>query len=215
MYLFPHYCSGWTNGNLVILRVGTPGSGSALSSNYAPVYLVEINPSSSSTPVSSTLISGVTLSGTDYTQGSLSLSADKSNLYFGGMLASTGTSVSSSSPYGSNARAIVRIDSSKSVYTTSISNTVYDGVIKAVCAKDSSGGWILGNSSTIAVGFVTDGSTNSITSQRTISTSGSPYTGCGISQSGTLYLLRSTNFYPHIDFFFSLSSHETAVPSDC
>jgi sugar lactone lactonase YvrE len=201
VYLFPYYSLGWTTGNLIVLRVGTPGSGTLLSSNYAPVYLVEINPSSTSTPVSSTLISGVTLSGTDYTQGSLSLSADKSNLYFGGMLASAGTSVSTSSPYGSNARAIVRIDSSETVYTTSLSNTVYNGVIKAVCAKDSSGGWILGNSSTIAVGFVTDGSTNSITNQRTISTSGSPYTGCGVAKSGNLYLLRSKNNFPYIDYF--------------
>jgi sugar lactone lactonase YvrE len=209
VYLFPYYSLGWTTDNLILLRVGTPGIGTLLSSNYAPVYLVEINPSSSSTPVSSTLISGVTLSGTDYTQGSLSLSADKSNLYFGGMLASTGTSVSTSSPYGSNARAIVRIDSSETVYTTSLSNTVYDGVLKAVCAKDSSGGWILGNSSTIAVGFVTDGSTNSIANQRTISTSLSPYTGCGISQSGTLYLLRSVSGYPYIDYFLNAQTSGT------
>jgi hypothetical protein len=192
----PLYCSAFSANNLVLLRIGATGSGTALSSNYASVYLDEINPTSATTAVTSSLVSGVTLSGTDYTQGSLSRSMDKSRLYFGGTTATAGSAISLSRPYGSFTRAIVSIDSSGTSYIRTVPSASYDGVISAVCGKDSSGAWFLGNSSTIAVGYVNFDTSTWIT-QMSISTSGSPFTGCGISQNGNLYLLKTISQTPY------------------
>jgi hypothetical protein len=198
----PLYCSAFSANNLVLLRVGATGSGTALSSNYASVYLDEINPTSATTAVTSSLVSGVTLSGTDYTQGSLSLSMDKSRLYFGGTTATAGSAISLSRPYGSFTRAIVSIDSSGTSDIRTIPSTSYDGVISAICGKDSSGAWFLGNSSTIAVGYFNFDTSTWIT-QMDIDTSGTAYTGCGISQNGTLYLLKTNNNAPRVDFVYN------------
>jgi hypothetical protein len=170
----------------VLLRVGASGSGTALSSNYASVYLDEINPNSASAAVTSSLVTGVTLSGTDYTQGSLSLSSDKSRISFGGMSATAGTPISLDRPYGIFDRVIASIDLSGTFDVYVIPNTTYDGVIKAVCGKNSSGAWFMGNSTNVNLGYFDyDNNTWTTVDDDTMF----PNTGCGVSQSGNLYLL--------------------------
>ena len=196
LFSIPHTCFAWTPGNFLILQVGT--SGVPLTSNHADLTLVEINPWASSTPVSTRIVSGgIRLSGTDYTQGTLTRSADMSTVYFAGMAAPSGSTISTSRPYNAFGRALVFVDTSGVTSYITIANTGYDGVITAVCGKDANGAWFVGNSSTMAVGYM---NRNTLTywTQMTISTSGSSYTGCGISKTGTLYFLKSESAYPYI-----------------
>jgi hypothetical protein len=185
-------------GNIVALRVGAVG-GAALSANYAPVFLDQFSTAAASAPVSSTPVQGVTLSGTDRLVGSLSRSTDMSSLYFGGMAAPVGSTVTITSPYGTNARALARVNIAGSVAVTTIASSAYNGVIWAACGPSAAGAWIIGNSSTVAVGFVADGVADSVATQMTVTSAGAAYSGCGVGSSGSLFLLLPLSPFCYLD----------------
>ena len=93
------------------MRVGTAGS--AMNVKTARIQIDEINPLSPLTTVRTLAIpSTVSLSGTDYTQGTLSRVADGSAIIFAGINVAPGATPLASYPYYNNDRVIVRISRS-------------------------------------------------------------------------------------------------------
>jgi hypothetical protein len=179
-------------GNFVALRVGNGAS--ALNQNATAVYLDEINNSTGATVQS--ILLPIVLSGTDYTTGALSRSADGVFIIVTGFMASVNTphqcNVLLTTPPGSGTicfpnanRAIVRIDPDGVIETTELSPSVYNGVISGACSYDGSGYYIVGNStipSSNGVAWIAHGGStpNSLFSTIPISASSDWYTACSV-----------------------------------
>ena len=188
----------FTQENLLIMRVGTAGS--AMDVKTAPIRIDEINPLSPLTTIRTiTIPATVSLSGTDYTQGTLSRVADGSAVIFAAINVAPGAVPLASYPYYNNNRVIVRISRSGVVDTgTVISNTEYDGVIKGVCSFDGKGYYIVGNSTTVGVGYIAHGAaSNTLTN---VFGTHQYYCGCEAHlYEKTLFFVRNENDYVHVD----------------
>jgi hypothetical protein len=182
----------FTFGNFVALRVGDGAA--ALNENAHAVYLDEINNSTGATVQSIPL--PIVLSGTDYTTGGLSRSADGVYIIVTGFMATAGDShqcniLTTTPPGGSTKcfptsnRAIVRIDPNGGITTTQLSPSVYDGVITGACSYDGSGYYLVGNAtlaSSNGVAWVTHGgsTTNSLFTTIPIAAASDWYTACSV-----------------------------------
>jgi hypothetical protein len=139
---------------------------------------------------------GVSVSGNDLTQGSLTSCGDYSCVTFGGFISFDGEVPSSIRPHFSGDRVVVRMEASSSsafsVVQKSFSTSVYDGLIKGVCARSSDGYFIVGNSSTNYVSFLSE-TTSAISTLGYLSSYITPATpdigatACTVSFSGALY----------------------------
>ena len=170
--------SPFAAGNLVVLRVGAAGSSTPLAAPgsapvAAAVFLDELNPTYALAQgaVQSIAAPGVTLAGNDYVQGSLSLSADGASASFAGVGAPAGASATGNQGaacvgtcWPGFTRVIARVawDGGVSAATTLSAAAGFDGVIKGVCARDASGYYVVGNSTSVnaIVGYVPHGSSN-------------------------------------------------------
>jgi hypothetical protein len=184
--------------NLLVLRVGTAGF--ALNVKTTAINIDEINPISPLTNVRTISIPNtVSLSGTDYTQGTLSRVADGSAVIFAAINVGPGDTPLGSYPYYNNDRVIVRISRSGVVDTgTVISNVQYDGVIKGVCSFDGKGYYIVGNATTVGIGYIAHGApSNTLT---TVFNTHQYYCGCEAHlYDKTLFFVRNENDYVHVD----------------
>ena len=206
-------------GNLVALRVGDGAA--PLNDKAAAVYIDEIHNTTGAT-VQSILIPNFVLSGTDYTTGALSRSADGVYIIVTGFKASVGDShqcnILTTTPPGGSTRCfptsnrmIVRIDPAGGIATTELTPSVYDGVITGACSYDGSGYYITGNAtlaSANGVAWVAHGgsTTNSLLTTLPIGAASDWYTGCSVGGpydgsrrsmiGNTIYLARrNTQYY--------------------
>ena len=87
-------------------------------------------------------------------------------------------------------RVIARVSWDGSVDTSSApSAAAFDGLVKGACSIDGSGFFVVGNSSTVGLGFQPFGQASLI--KQFTSAGVSPYTACAVgSTTGNLYLLR-------------------------
>ena len=105
-------------------------------------------------------------------------------------------------PYINGNRVLARITTSGTVDTsTKINAANYDGIIKGVCALDSTGFWIAGNA-TGGKGIVHMNSsavnTHTVVYNNAACGGGSCYTGCH-ARANTLYLVRTQGSYAYVD----------------
>ena len=175
--------SGWaqyTKGNLVVLQIGNPTSGSASS-----VTLVEYSTAGGS-PVTSlalptvTAVSGsgvnrrLTIVGNSSTEGTLNLSADGRYLTLVGYDANVGASV------GSADRVVARINNAQTINTTTVlsASVAYQTNIRSAVTSNGIDIWTSGNGTSTGGGVryttlgATDGGTqlsNSPTDTRVVS----------------------------------------------
>ena len=153
--------------SLLLVRVAGSGSAPVCPSNdaacsrAAELFLDEYVPSadgSTAALASSTPLSGVTLSATDYYQGSLNLCADGTCAALAATAAPAGAVPSLGAPYFADHRVIVRVAANGSVDTsTRIAAGDYPGMIKGVCSFDGSGYFIVGNATTSCVSYARHG----------------------------------------------------------
>ena len=162
-------------GNLLVLRVGAGGSPLAPPNSppvAAAVFLDELNPAFAlgQGPVQSIAAPGVTLTNNDYVLGALSLAADGASAVFGGVGATAGTSATGNlgascvGPcFPGLTRVVARVAWDGGVAaSTTLSAAKLDGTIKAVCALDARGYYVVANSSSVnaVVGYVPHGSSD-------------------------------------------------------
>ena len=194
--------------SLLVLRVG---DGSApLTDAAAAVFLEEYDAttvSSSSTPISSRQLSqteGISLSGTDWSQGTLSRAADGASVLFGAVRAAVGTAAQpAASPYMPGDRVLVRVGSGGVVQSsTTVASAIYDGLIKTACALNSNGAWVVGNATQIGIGYMVDGSTSSIFT--TAATNNGDFSTCVISPAGKMYVFHSSATAFYFDSFANM-----------
>ena len=148
--------------SLVVLRVGDGSA--ALTSSTAPLYFDEYGlggPNGTAwTRLQTVALSGITLSGTDYTQGGFSRAADQGSLALAGVAAPAGTAPLTAVPWFPFDRVIASFDRAGVATLTPIAASVYDGLIKGVCTYDGSGFWVAGNTSTatpVGIGYIARG----------------------------------------------------------
>ena len=162
-------------GNLLVLRVGASGSPLAPPNSppvAAAVFLDELDPAFALAqgPVQSIAAPGVTLTNNDYVLGALSLAADGASAVFGGVGATAGASATGNlgascvgSCFPGLTRVVARVAWDGGVAaSTTLSAAKLDGTIKAVCALDARGYYIVANSSSAnaVVGYVPHGSSD-------------------------------------------------------
>jgi len=204
---------GYGNTSLLVLRVG---DGTACPSTTATctgargLYVDEYNTNTGGL-VGSTAITGVTLSSTDQYVGALSRCGDGSCVVFGGQTVASGTGATTTSPFFTGDRVVVRINSAGTIDTsTKIAQADYNGLFKGVCSFDGTGYFIAGNATTTCVGYVAHGSISGSGNYINIA-SGSLcqtpegvmhglYTGCtAVLYPQTLYFTRTYGSYGFID----------------
>lgn len=179
----------------------TSGVCAELTNSSFKLYAIPISTLTSTgrwAPQAQEVDTGVWVSGNDVTQGSLTSCADYSCVTFGGFVSSDGEAPSTTRPHFPGNRIVGRMQaasaSSSSPFTLStktLTTSQYDGIIKGVCAKSSEGYFIVGNSTTAYVAFLSE-ATSAITIlgdllsyNSNISEIGN--TACAVSFSGALY----------------------------
>jgi hypothetical protein len=184
--------------------------------NYftAPIQLVEYNAvNSGAASVQTISLPSLSLSANDWYLGQMQLCGDGScavfaaqeaapfsNVNYPGRVGYTGGVLTR--PYINGNRVLVQLKPDGTVDTsTKIDATNYDGIIKGICAQDTSGFWIAGNATgnkgiihmnTSAV------NTYKIVHQNSACDGGSCYTGCH-ARDNTLYLVRTQSSYAYVD----------------
>jgi hypothetical protein len=178
----------------------TSGVCAELTNSSFKLYAIPINTTATGrwAPQAQEVDTGVWVSGNDVTQGSLSSCADYSCVTFGGFVSSDGEAPSTTRPHFPGDRIVGRMQaasaSSSSPFTLStktLTTTQYDGIIKGVCAKNSEGYFIVGNSTTAYVAFLSE-ATSAISILGDVSSfntnvSDIGNTACAVSFSGALY----------------------------
>ena len=191
------WAAAFSPSSLVALRVGSAGG--SLSNASAAAFLDEYSPSGALLSTRSLAgPAGLTLSGTDWMQGSLGRSADGLSLVVGGVSAPLGAAPGASAPFFSASRCIARVFSSGATSVTSFSPSLFGGLVLGVCAASGAGAWVVGNSTSPAVGlgYAADGSVDALVSLYSAATL---FTGCTVARSGNLYLARTSGAYGYID----------------
>jgi hypothetical protein len=182
--------------SVVVLRVGDGAA--ALTNSTAPLFLDEYGPGGGPNGTTwamlqSVAVSGVTLSGTDYTQGAFSRAADGSSLALAGVAAPAGAAPLTAAPWFPFDRVIASFDRSGTAALTPIAAAAYDGLVKGVCSFDGSGFWVLGNCSAatpIGIGFIARGAAPTAITDVT-SLAAESFTACAATFGGGLIVARS------------------------
>ena len=181
--------------SVIVLRVGDGSA--ALSTSTAPLFLDEYGPSGGANSTwaraQSVAVSGVTLSGTDYTQGAFSRAADQGSLALAGVAAPAGTAPLAAVPWFAFDRVVASFDRSGTATLTPIASSSYDGIIKGVCTFDGSGFWVVGNASTatpVGIGYIArSAASTAITAVASLAVE--DFTACAATFGGGLVALRS------------------------
>ena len=207
--------------SLLVVRVGDGAA--PLTSSTAPIFIDEVDgslvpatPPTAAVPPKSTRAvtstDSVSVSGTDYGQGTLQRSVDGANVAFAAIRAPAGTTAQATTPWVAGDRVVLRLSIGGAITsTTTVSSTLYDGVIRSVCSASASGFFVVGNASAasnpnLGVGYVPEGSAN--TMNALVSTAGGDFSACALGKSGTLYLARSTTTTGF--FFLSFANMPTS-----
>ena len=187
--------------NVVLLRVGD-GTGSSLTARAAPVYLDEVYPAYAAAQgrVSSRLVAGATLPANDFTMGTAQLSADGAFATFGAIAAPVNSTsptpcTAAGSCFPGVARVLARVAWDGSVSTaTTVDPASWSGLIKGACSVDGSSYFVVGNSSTIGLGWKAHGSgTAPLISQYAAA---SQFVSCAVgATSKSLYIVRTTGTF--------------------
>jgi len=184
--------------------------------NYftAPIQLVEFNANTANAgSVQSISMPSLSMSANDFYLGQMQPCADGSCAVFAAQETVPSPSVlypgrvgfvggTLTRPYIDGNRVMVRITTSGTVDTsTKIDAVNYDGIVKGVCAQDSTGFWIAGNATGgkgivyMAAGAV---NTHTVVYSNGDCSGGSCYTGCH-ARADTLYMVRTINQYAYVD----------------
>ena len=202
--------------SLLVLRVG---DGTApLTAASAAVFIDEYDSSlaAAAAPTSTRPVStsdSVSLSGTDWGQGTLTRSVDGANVFFSAVRAPVGTAAQATTPWIPGDRVVVRLSVGGATFsTTTVPATAYDGLIRSVCAKDANGFFVVGNSTTVGVGYLPSGTTGAMNT--ILAGTQGDFSACALGSSGKIYLMHSSmTAY----FFFSFANFPTsgtvAVPA--
>jgi hypothetical protein len=193
-----------------------PRTPANITCNYftAPIQLVEYNAvNSGAASVQTISLPSLSLSANDWYLGQMQLCGDGSCAVFAAQEAAPFSNVNYpgrveyvggvlTRPYINGNRVLVQLKPDGTVDTsTKIDAANYDGIIKGICAQDTSGFWIAGNATgnkgiihmnTSAV------NTHRIVHQNSACGGGSCYTGCH-ARDNTLYLVRTQAAYAYID----------------
>jgi len=195
--------------SVVVLRVGDGSA--ALTTGTAPLFLDEYAPSGPNgtwVSVQNAPVSGVTLSGTDYTQGAFSRAADQASLVLAGVAAPAGTAPLAAVPWFSADRVIASLDRSGLTTLTPVAASVFDGLIKGVCTFDGTAFWFAGNTTTpIGIGYVARGAAPTAATSVVSLTGVKDFTACAATFNGGLVALRSQ---PSSKTVFYDYSHDAA-----
>ena len=153
-----------TNGNLVVVRVGTGAA--ALSGSTQAVFVDEYTTAgtlvqSLTLPVAASGASGaLTLSGTATSEGHINLTADGRYLSMAGYNLVPGTASPAGTASATVSRVIARIDGAGVIDTsTQITNSFSAGTVRSAATDDGSQFWVSGSNS--GVQYVTFGATTS------------------------------------------------------
>ena len=183
--------------------------------NYftTPLQLVEYNANTANAAtVQSIAMPTLSISANDWYLGQMQPCADGScavfaaqgiapfsNVLYPGQVSYVGGVLTR--PYINGNRVMVRIKTDGTVDTsTTIDAANYDGIIKGVCAQDSTGFWIAGNATGgKGIVYMAAGAVNTHTVvYNNAACGGSCYTGCH-SRSDTMYLVRTQGSYAYVD----------------
>jgi len=184
--------------------------------NYftAPIQLVEYNANTANAASVQTIsMPSLSISANDWYLGQIQPCADGSCAVFSAQGTPPFSSVlypghvsyvggTLTIPYVNGDRVMVRIKSDGTVDTsTKISAANYDGIVKGVCAQDSTGFWIAGNATGKGIVYMAAGAVNTHTVVYANAACGvgqSCYTGCH-SRSDTMYMVRTQGAYAYVD----------------
>jgi hypothetical protein len=210
----PAPASAWSNVSVLVVRVSdqnTCPSINALCGRATPVYLDEINVLTGAT-LSSTLLQSVTLAGNDPYVGAISRCANGRCAVFGAQNSIDATAPTTTAPFFSASRTIVRIGSDNTVVnTTKVLSADYNGLFKGVCSLDGTGYWLAGNATSTCISYVADGTTSanvvSVTNGAGCTFGTDPvmhgmYTGCQVAVNPTktqIYFARTYNIFGFIE----------------
>lgn len=200
----------FTNGRLVVLRVGASGSGTALTSGATPLFLDEFTTTGTAgTTVSLPAITAgsinrITGSGSANSESQLNLSADGAYLTIGGYDAAAGMA-SVNSTAGIN-RVIARVAGDGSVATTVITTTDASAAnnsyttnnFRSVASNDGSRFWLGGNGTATTAGV------------RTVAFSGSVTPVVATQVSNTTTNIRTVNIFSN-QLFYSTGSGTAGI----
>jgi hypothetical protein len=212
--------AGFLTSSILALVVGDnqycPRAPANATCNYftAPIQLIEYNAATAgAASVQTIAMPSLSISANDFYLGQIQPCADGSCAVFAaqesvayspvnyvGQVSFTGGTLTR--PYINGNRVMVQIKPDGTVDTsTKIDATNYDGIIKGVCAQDSTGFWIAGNATgNKGIIYMNSGAVNThtVVYQNAICGGGSCYTGCH-ARSDTMYLLRTQDLYALID----------------
>jgi uncharacterized repeat protein (TIGR02543 family) len=139
----------FTQGSLVVARVGTTGQGAAPTAIGTAVFLSEYKTDGTSgitvslpTTTTAGAINRIVESGTATSEAQLSLSTDGQYLTLGGYDAATTTASVNSAAVN---RVIARVDNAGNVATTLFSNATHGSGFRSVTTVDGSRYWTAGN----------------------------------------------------------------------
>jgi len=217
--------NAWSNTSILVVRVGDGAlcpSTSTSCTRATQVYIDEYNYITGGLIGSQTL-AGITLSGNDQYVGALSRCADGTCTVFGAQTAPTSTVATTTSPYFTGNRVIVRVKSDNSIDTsTTLAQADYNGLFKGVCSKDGTGYWIAGNATNTCIGYVAHGTSssnfvnvaNNANCQTAEGIMHSLYTGCVVVNNPTnIYFTRTYAIYGFVDVTSTPSSSWTTANS--
>jgi hypothetical protein len=211
--------AGFLTDSILALVVGDnqycPRAPANATCNYftAPIQLIEYNAATAgAASVQTIAMPSLSISANDFYLGQIQACADGSCAVFAAQEAAPFSSVLYpghvsyvggvlTRPYINGNRVMVRIKSDGTVDTsTKIDATNYDGIIKGVCAQDSTGFWIAGNATgNKGIIYMNSGAVNTHTVvYQNAACGGSCYTGCH-ARSNTLYLVRTQSAYAYVD----------------
>jgi hypothetical protein len=184
--------------------------------NYftAPIQLVEFNANTANAAtVQSIAMPTLSISANDWYLGQMQPCADGSCAVFSAQESAPFSRVNYPGhvnyvggvltiPYINGNRVMVRIKSDGTVDTsTKIDDVNYNGIVKGICAQDSTGFWIAGNATGKGIVYMAAGAVNTHTvvyANGACGSGGSCYTGCH-SRSNTMYMVRTQSAYAYVD----------------
>ena len=193
--------------SLLVLRVGDgsarPLANASLPPWAAPAFLLEINSVAGTLVGAAHAVPGLTITGNDYTAGTLTRSPDGAFAAFGGLGAPVGTPASAGltctvagSCFAGYSRVLARVAFDGSVDTSTVlPHSTLGGLIKGTClTAGGQGFYIAVNDTAVGIGYVPFGSSGPITDAHGAVGGSRSFVACQVSAtSKKLYVLRSTS----------------------
>ncbi|MGA2498621.1 MAG: IPT/TIG domain-containing protein, partial [Tepidisphaeraceae bacterium] len=171
--------SGFTAGDVVVEQVGTTGSGTALSSASAPVYLDEFTPTGTAVitvTIPSTGTGHLSTAGSATSEGQMTLSADGHSIVVPGYGADAGTAGIAATASTSDPRVIDSVDAAGNV-TQPVTSSVFfsQGNIRGAASDGSGNYWASGTygsgpSSAAGINYLGTGAPSSVENATTTNT---------------------------------------------